>query len=354
MRRSPKPVPTPARSCCAACCSRCTRCWRSGTWKRSRRCWRRFRSHGRRQRVGRSVTRPRVGRALRPTSGRPTWPRQAARNSPAFLLVINSLKDRSRTLVPADRRSFVRARGGETVAVDFAGPVRHAHPRRRGPRRVARRRRHAARVRAPGRRAGRADPRGEHGRLRLHHRGVPQRASAPGRSSSRAGSGFSERLMLDGHGAARRRARRPRSPGSTTRSSPPLGISRMIRLKVFLSDTSVGRYRADGVIVATPTGSTAYSMAAGGPIVYPEMDAFILTPICPFTLANRPTVVPASEILAHRGGGPAEGGGDPHRGRPGELPPAAAATGASSAGRRARRSSSAPTSATSTRCCARS
>jgi NAD+ kinase len=76
-----------------------------------------------------------------------------------------------------------------------------------------------------------------------------------------------------------------------------LGISRMIRLKVFLSDTAVGRYRADGVIVATPTGSTAYSMAAGGPIVYPEMDAFILTPICPFTLSNRPTVVPASEIL---------------------------------------------------------
>ena len=75
------------------------------------------------------------------------------------------------------------------------------------------------------------------------------------------------------------------------------GISRMIRLKVFLSDTYMARYRADGVIVATPTGSTAYSMAAGGPILHPEMAAFILTPICPFTLSNRPTVVPASEIL---------------------------------------------------------
>ena len=75
------------------------------------------------------------------------------------------------------------------------------------------------------------------------------------------------------------------------------GISRMIRLKVFLSDTYMGRYRADGVIVATPTGSTAYSMAAGGPILHPEMEAFILTPICPFTLSNRPTVVPASEVL---------------------------------------------------------
>jgi NAD+ kinase len=75
------------------------------------------------------------------------------------------------------------------------------------------------------------------------------------------------------------------------------GISRMIRLKIFLSDTYMGRYRADGVIVATPTGSTAYSMAAGGPILHPEMEAFILTPICPFTLSNRPTVVPADEIL---------------------------------------------------------
>ena len=75
------------------------------------------------------------------------------------------------------------------------------------------------------------------------------------------------------------------------------GISRLIRLKIYLSDTYMARYRADGLIVATPTGSTAYSMAAGGPILHPEMEAFILTPICPFTLSNRPTVVPATEIL---------------------------------------------------------
>ncbi len=75
------------------------------------------------------------------------------------------------------------------------------------------------------------------------------------------------------------------------------GISRMLRLKIFMSDTYMGGYRADGVIVATPTGSTAYSMAAGGPILHPEMEAFILTPICPFTLSNRPTVVPATENL---------------------------------------------------------
>jgi len=75
------------------------------------------------------------------------------------------------------------------------------------------------------------------------------------------------------------------------------GVSRIIRLRVFLSKTYIGRYRADGVILATPTGSTAYSMAAGGPILHPEMDAFILNPICPFTLSNRPIIIPGGESL---------------------------------------------------------
>lgn len=75
------------------------------------------------------------------------------------------------------------------------------------------------------------------------------------------------------------------------------GISRIIRLKVYITGTYVGRYRADGVIVATPTGSTAYSVAAGGPILHPEMEALILNPICPFTLSNRPIVFPGNEIL---------------------------------------------------------
>jgi len=74
-------------------------------------------------------------------------------------------------------------------------------------------------------------------------------------------------------------------------------VSKIIRLRVFLSKTYIGRYRADGVILATPTGSTAYSMAAGGPILHPEMDAFILNPICPFTLSNRPIIIPAHESL---------------------------------------------------------
>jgi len=75
------------------------------------------------------------------------------------------------------------------------------------------------------------------------------------------------------------------------------GISKIIKLKVFISNTFISRYRADGVIVATPTGSTAYSMAAGGPILHHEMKAMILSPICPFTLSNRPLVVPGDEML---------------------------------------------------------
>ncbi len=73
------------------------------------------------------------------------------------------------------------------------------------------------------------------------------------------------------------------------------GRSKIVRLRVHLAGTWVANYRADGMIFATPTGSTAYSMAAGGPILHPEMDAFLITPICPFTLANRPLLVPADE-----------------------------------------------------------
>jgi NAD+ kinase len=211
------------------------------------------------------------------------------------LIVVNSRKDHVSTVVDAVE-SFVRARGGETVRLDFA-------------------------ARIPAEELGGIDlavSLGGDGTLLfcarlLAGRGVPilpvnlgdvgfitevtRDELIPACEAFLAGTvGLSERLMLavsvrrgDGEVAA--------FTGLNDAVVSTTGISRMIRLKVKLSDTPVGRYRADGVIVATPTGSTAYSMAAGGPIVYPEMEAFILTPICPFTLSNRPTVVPASEQL---------------------------------------------------------
>lgn len=75
------------------------------------------------------------------------------------------------------------------------------------------------------------------------------------------------------------------------------GIAKIVRLSVRLSETFVARYRADGIIVATPTGSTAYSAAAGGPILHPGMEAMIINPISPFTLSHRPLVVPAEEQI---------------------------------------------------------
>ena len=75
------------------------------------------------------------------------------------------------------------------------------------------------------------------------------------------------------------------------------GISRMIRLKVDLEGHSVCDFRGDGLIVSSPTGSTAYNLSAGGPIVHPAVDAFTVCPICPHTLAIRPFIIPFSETI---------------------------------------------------------
>jgi NAD+ kinase len=74
-------------------------------------------------------------------------------------------------------------------------------------------------------------------------------------------------------------------------------IARIIGIDVKLDGQFVNAFRADGLIVSTPTGSTAYNLSAGGPIIYPSMNAVVLTPICPFTLTNRPIVVPDAAMI---------------------------------------------------------
>lgn len=74
-------------------------------------------------------------------------------------------------------------------------------------------------------------------------------------------------------------------------------IHRMIKIKVLVDDKEISTISADGVIVSTPLGSTAYSLAAGGPIVYPDIDAFIITPICPHLLVQRPIIVKSSSKI---------------------------------------------------------
>lgn len=75
------------------------------------------------------------------------------------------------------------------------------------------------------------------------------------------------------------------------------GIAKIVKLEVLFNEISFGIYKADGVIVSTPTGSTAYSAASGGPILAPDLSAFVLTPICSFSLSNRPIVLPSNGTL---------------------------------------------------------
>ena len=74
-------------------------------------------------------------------------------------------------------------------------------------------------------------------------------------------------------------------------------LARIIDLDVTINNAILTTFRADGLIISTPTGSTAYNLSAGGPILYPTIESFILTPICPFTLTNRPIIVPDSAVI---------------------------------------------------------
>jgi len=74
-------------------------------------------------------------------------------------------------------------------------------------------------------------------------------------------------------------------------------LARIIDMKAWVGDSYLTTYKADGLIISSPTGSTAYNMAAGGPIIYPGTDCLVITPICPHMLSNRPMIVPADSVI---------------------------------------------------------
>ena len=77
-------------------------------------------------------------------------------------------------------------------------------------------------------------------------------------------------------------------------------LARIAHIHTFIDDAYLTTFKADGLIVASPTGSTAYSLSAGGPIVHPSLKTIIMTPICPFTLINRPLILPDDATIRIR------------------------------------------------------
>ncbi|WP_324717607.1 NAD(+)/NADH kinase [Carboxydochorda subterranea] len=120
------------------------------------------------------------------------------------------------------------------------------------------------------------------------------------------GFGVEERMMVEaeliraeGHGTHRWLALNDVVVARTT-------YSRITRLEARVTNDVIGAFPADGLIVATPTGSTAYSLSAGGPIVHPLLDCFVITPICPHSLVARPVVIRPEETITVLAHGPSE------------------------------------------------
>ena len=113
----------------------------------------------------------------------------------------------------------------------------------------------------------------------------------------RAGTAAVSRRLMVRVGVVREGQKVFQAHGLNEMALAASGISKMVSLDLLINGTNAGKIRSDGIIVATPTGSTGYSLAAGGPILDVDLDALIINPVCPFTLSNRPLVVAGEDVV---------------------------------------------------------